>query len=308
MSNLALDLRPTQLSEIIGSDSIKKSIQSFSDKDNWPNVFLFYGPPGTGKTTFAEIVARMAGADDSCLHEINASGENGVDAARELGDLSASQPFTGKRRVIILNEFHQFTGPAQEALKDPMEKNPAIWILTTDKIEKVQPAIRSRASAATFELKPLNRGQVAEVVRRAIPDIDCEMGLADFLWGKGITSPREILGVLDQHLSGVPLEECVHGSEHEPLYRDVAGAVLSGNWTRASAALAQIKTADARGMIGITSAFFRNELVKCPIGPRAAALSACLVGMDQTGFADGVAYGAVTGLLYKCCAALAGAK
>jgi hypothetical protein len=84
----------------------------------------------------------------------------------------------------------------------------------------------------------------------------------------------------------------------------VAGAVLNGNWTKASAALAQIKTADARGLVGITSAFFRNELLKLPIGPRARALAQCLKGMDSLGYADGSAYGAVTGIFYLCCEAL----
>jgi hypothetical protein len=94
------------------------------------------------------------------------------------------------------------------------------------------------------------------------------------------------------------------GDPHEPLYRDVSSAVLSGNWTKASAALAQIKTADARGLIGITSAFFRSELVKCPIGPRARALAQCLKAMDSLGFADGSAYGAVVGIFYLCCETL----
>ena len=79
--------------------------------------------------------------------------------------------------------------------------------------------------------------------------------IADFLEKHKITAPREILGVLDQYLAGVPLEECVHGSEHEPLYKDIAGAVLNGNWTKAAAALAQIKTADARGLSGLLRPF-----------------------------------------------------
>ena len=300
MSNLALDLRPEKLEDIIGSDSIKKAINSFAQKDNWPNVFLFYGPPGTGKTTFAAIVARMAGADDSCLHEINASGENGVDAARELADLSASLPFTGKRRVIILNEFHMYTVQAQNVLKVPMEKNPALWILTTDRPEKIEQAIKSRASAATFELKPLNRGQVAEVVRKALPDIDCEMGIADFLWGKDITSPREILGVLDQYLAGVPLEEAIHGSEHEPLYPEIATSVLAGNWNKTSGLLKQIKTADYRAMVAVVSAKMSWALLDENFGPRADAIATCLVGLGVNQFADGVAYSSLKALLYKC--------
>ena len=308
MSNLALDIRPTKLLDVIGNDHVKRAIASFIQKDDFPNVFLFYGPPGTGKTTLAKIVAEAAGGDESCIHEINASSENGVDAARHLEEMAQSSPLTGRRRVFILNEFHQYTGAAQNALKDPMEKTDALWLLTTDRPEKVEPAIKSRAAAATFELKPLNRGQVADLVLRASPEVasGTGVGVGDFLWNKGITSPREILGVLDQHLAGVPLEDCAHGAEHEPLYKDVCGAVLRGDWTRASGFLSQIKTADSRGLTSVLSAFLKSELLKLPVGPKADAIAVCLVGIDQTNFADGTAYGATCGLLYKTCKALRG--
>jgi energy-coupling factor transporter ATP-binding protein EcfA2 len=261
-------------------------------------VFLFYGPPGTGKTTLALIVAQLAGAEGDGLLEINASDANGVDAARELAETSGSRPFSGRRRVIILNEFHQYTGPAQNVLKDPMEKSDTIWILTTDKPERVEPAIKSRAAAATFELKPLNDSELCALLTKIDPKL-LKDSVGKFLWEHGVRAPREILGAVDQYLSGVPLEDCIHGSEHEPLYKDVAGAVLRGDWAKASGLLGQIKTADSRGLIAITSAFLRGELLKNPIGAKADALATCLVGLDSTGFADGVAYGAVTGLLYK---------
>jgi energy-coupling factor transporter ATP-binding protein EcfA2 len=309
MSNLALDLRPTEIGQIIGQDAAKRAIKSFAEKDNWPNVFLFYGPPGTGKTTFAEIVAKLIAGEDGDIHQINGSVQNKVEDARELSEIAGSCPFNGRRRVFIVNEFHRWTDAAQDAIKDTMEKSPAVWIITTDQPDKISDAILSRAKPATFRLLLLNRGQIADLVLKSAPSVASEtgVGIGDFLWGKDITSPREILGVLDQYLAGVKLEDAVHGSEHEPLYKDICGAVLNGNWTKASGFLAQVKTADSRGLISVLSSFFRSELVKLPVGPRADALSACLVGMDQAGFADGVAYGAVTGLLYKC-AKLMGAK
>ena len=311
MSNLALTLRPDSLDSFLGGDHIKKALKSFADKDNWPNVILFYGPPGTGKTTLALIVAKLAGAQDDGLREVNASADNGVDTARQLEELSRTRPFSGQRRVIILNEAHALTVSAQNALKDPMEKSDCIWILTTDRVEKLEPAIRSRAAAATFELKPLTEIQIITLCEQALiftnpagvwqPKTD---QAAEYLYKNNVRQPREVLGAMDLFFVGTPIEQAIHGAEHEPLYRDVAGAVLRGDWTKTSSLLSQIKAADCRGLAGITSSFLRSEILKTPLGAKADSLSACLVGMDNLGFADGTAYGAVTGLLYKVCRAI----
>jgi energy-coupling factor transporter ATP-binding protein EcfA2 len=305
MSNLALDLRPFRLEDVLGQESTKRAIKAFAEKDSWPNVFLFYGPPGTGKTTLARIVAQLAGAEGDGLLEINASDANGVDAARELAETSGSRPFSGRRRVIILNEFHQYTGPAQNVLKDPMEKSDTIWILTTDKPEKVEPAIKSRAAAATFELKPLNDSELCALLTKIDPKL-LKDSVGKFLWEHGVRAPREILGAVDQYLSGVPIEDCIHGSEHEPLYPEIATATLSGNWTKTSGLLKQVKTADYRAMVAVVSAKMSWALLDEQIGPRADSIAACLVGIGVNQFADGVAYASLKALLYKCCKTLKG--
>jgi replication-associated recombination protein RarA len=307
MSNLALDLRPDSLGSVLGNEQAKKAIASFAEKDNWPNVFLLYGPPGTGKTTLALIIAKMCGAEQDGLIEINASDSNGVDAARTLSEISASRPFCGQRRVIILNEAHQLTPQAQNALKDPMEKNETIWILTTDRPEKIEPAIKSRAAAATFEIKPLSQENVRQLLQKANPgteNVNENLRISDFLFEHEVRSPREILGVLDQYLAVVPLEDAIHGSEHEPLYAEVARSVLSGNWGKTSEFLSKIKTADSRALTSVLSSFLRSALVRSPLGSRGDALASCLVGLDNSGYQDGTAYGNVTGLLYKCCKVL----
>ena len=305
MSNLSLDLRPFRLEDVLGQESTKRAIKAFAEKDSWPNVFLFYGPPGTGKTTLARIVAQLAGAEGDGLLEINASDANGVDAARELAETSGSRPFSGRRRVIILNEFHQYTGPAQNVLKDPMEKSDTIWILTTDKPERVEPAIKSRAAAATFELKPLNDSELCALLTKIDPKL-LKDSVGKFLWEHGVRAPREILGAVDQYLSGVPLEDCIHGSEHEPLYPEIATATLSGNWTKTSGLLKQVKTADYRAMVAVVSAKMSWALLDEQIGPRADSIAACLVGIGVNQFADGVAYASLKALLYKCCKTLKG--
>jgi len=308
MSQLALDLRPRKLSEVLGADSAKKALQSFIDRDSFPNVFLFIGSPGCGKTTLAEILADAVAGPDGDIHDNNGSAENKVEDARALIDISASRPFNGRRRVIISNEFHMWTESAQNAVKDTMEKSEAVWILTTDTPEKISQAVRSRAAAATFELKPLRRPDIAILLARATPKgTDC-LSLAVKLDELGVNSPREILGVAEQYLAGVPLEEAIHGAEHEPMYNEVSAAVLSGNWTKTAGLLKQIKTPDFRAMVAVVSAKLSWALLDEGVGPRADALATCLTGISNTQYADGVAFGALRGLLYKTCRAIGASR
>ena len=315
MSNLAEILRPESLDAVIGQDAAKRAIQSWVEKDNFPRCQLYTGPVGTGKSTLAGIVAKACQGsdwDEGCdIRQINAGTVGKVDDARALAAESASRPFIGRYRVFTLEEAHRMTDAAQDAILVPMEVNPwTMWLLTSSEPEKLLPAIRSRCSAATFALKPLNRDQIATLVRSVKPNLTDDEYVKWGTWfvEKSVTSPREILGVLDQHFAGVPLEQAVHGAEHEPLYPEIATAVLSGNWSKTSGLLKQIKTADYRAMVAVVSAKMSWALLEEGFGPRGDAIATCLVGLGVNQFADGVAYSSLKALLYKCCRTIGGGK
>ena len=311
MPSLAEKIQPESLDQVLGQEPVKRAIASWIKKDDFPRCILFTGPVGTGKSTLARIVARSAqgpeGWEGADIRQINTGSVGKVDDMRNLLETTFSTPFIGRYRVLILEEFHRATDAAQDALLVPMETNQStMWILTSSEPKNVLSSIKSRCSAATFELRVLHKEELWKLINWVGKGKIDETKTAMFLWERNIRAPREVLGVLDQAIAGVPLEEISVGTEHEPLYKDIAGAVLSGNWTKASGLLAQVKTADSRGLTSVLSAFLRSELLKNPIGPRADSIATCLVGIDQTGFQDGTAYGAVTGILYKTAKLLSG--
>lgn len=307
LTTLAERLAPTSLEEVVGHEYAKKAIRSWVEKDTFPRCQLYIGPVGTGKSTLAGIVAKLCqgpgGWEGSDIRQINAGTVGKVDDMRALVEESSSRPFIGRYRVFILEEAQRVTDAADDALLVPMEKNlHTIWILTSSEPDKIPAAIRSRCSAATFELKPLSDADRAKLVVKALAgNVSAEEGsrVLKFLYDAQVDAPREILGVLDQYLSGVPLEEAIHGSEHEPLYPEVAKAVLSGNWTKTAGLLKQIKTADYRAMVAVVSAKLRWALLDSEPGPRADEIAVCLVGIGNASFADGTAYASLCGLLYK---------
>ena len=309
MSNLAELLAPVNISEVIGQDHVKKAIKAWVEKDNFPRCQLYIGGVGTGKSTIAGIVAKLcqgpSGWEGADIRQINAGSVGKVDDMRALAAESESRPFIGRYRVFGLEEAQRVTDAAADALLVPMERNEhTVWLLTSSEPEKIPAAIKSRCSAATFSLQPLNDNQMYELCERALvaanpPGRWNSDEAAKFLLDHEVTSPREVLGCLDQWFVGVPLEKTINDASREPLYNDVAKAVLSGNWSKTASLLKQIKTADYRAMVAVVSAKLRWALLDSEPGPRADGISACLVGVGNASFADGVAYGSLVGLLYK---------
>ena len=318
MSNLAELLAPTCLAQVLGQDHAKKAITAWIQKDNFPRCQLYTGPVGTGKSTLAGLVAKACqgpgGWEGTDIRQINAGTVGKVDDMRALAEEAKSVPFAGRYRVFILEEAQRVTDSAADALLVPMETClSTVWILTSSEPAKLPAALRSRCAAATFDLKPLTEQQMTELAEKALLAYNPEGTwdsdrAAAWLYGKNIRQPREILGVLDQWFSGVPLEEAIHGSEHEPLYPEIATAVLSGNWTKTAGLLKKVPTADYRAMVAVVSAKLSWALLDSDFGPRADALATCLVGLGNSGFADGVAYSCLKVLLYKASKALSGVK
>lgn len=314
MSTLSVSMRPKELDQVIGQDSVKTSIRKQVASGRIPTAIMLSGPPGVGKTTLAHIIARLIQGDIPVdepidLIEVNAADMNGVDAARELVEGVAYRPLTGARKIVVLDEAQQLTVPAQNVFLKPMEaaESSTTFILATTDPSKIIPAIKSRC--LHFELAGMAVKQIIELIKRASEQMgvpyDDGFVIAAVNRTKDRWSPRELLMAYEKFVAGTSLAHCFSGtSTHEPLYEDVAKAVVRGDWEATRAMLEQIRTADFRGLQSVLSAFLGYALVKLPIGAKADAISGCLISLGNAGFADGVAYQALKGALYRCSKAI----
>lgn len=173
MTDLAKLYRPYTFDDVIGQES---AVATLKGKLHSPSAtYLLHGPKGTGKTTLARIFARTINCRDpntctrqnpcdSCgatldgerhpdIMEMNASESRGIDDIRRLIDISKCHP-ANSYRVFILDEIHQLTLPAQNAMLKPFEEpsKRTVFILCTTNPEKLLDTIVSRAVKAQLSL------------------------------------------------------------------------------------------------------------------------------------------------------------
>jgi len=162
--------RPKKVSETILPDRIKKVFQGYVDADQIPNLILF-GPPGVGKTTVA--IAMCEELQINYL-KINASSERGIDTLRmRVVSYASTMSFTGKPKVIILDEADALTNEAQDALKGVIEEfsHNTTFILTCNHKARLNEAIHSRTSHVDFRLQSTEKPGIASELFKRLREI-----------------------------------------------------------------------------------------------------------------------------------------
>lgn len=176
MAQLALyrKYRSQTFEDLIGQDHVVKTLQSAISSGRMAQAYLFTGPRGTGKTSSARLLAKCLNCDqgptptpcnecEQCIaitngshvdvNEIDAASESGVDNVRDtIIEQTQYLPMMGKYKVFIIDEVHDLSPKAFDALLKTIEEPPAhlVFILATTEYNKVPPTIRSRCQKFEF--------------------------------------------------------------------------------------------------------------------------------------------------------------
>ena len=223
---LARKYRPQKFSDVIGQDHVTRTLKNAIEQGRIAHGYIFSGHRGIGKTTIARILAMAlncqsqdhpvpepCGVCDSCREiragnavdviEIDAATNRGIDEIRELREAARYRPARDRYKIYILDEAHQITDAAFNALLKTLEEPPGhiVFMMATTQPEDIPQTIRSRCQHFSFHAVRFD-----DIVQQ-LRDIAQKEGIAAddaalaMLAEVGDGSMRDALSIMDQAIA-----------------------------------------------------------------------------------------------------------
>jgi DNA polymerase-3 subunit gamma/tau len=223
---LARKYRPQKFSEVIGQEHVTRTLQNAIEQGRTAHGYIFSGHRGIGKTTVARILAAAlncrskdspvpepCGICESCTEiragnavdviEIDAATNRGIDEIRELREGARYKPARDRFKIYILDEAHQITDAAFNALLKTLEEPPdhIVFMLATTQPEDIPQTIRSRCQHFSFRAVKFDAivAQLRDLVTRE--NIEADDDALALLAEAGDGSMRDALSILDQAIA-----------------------------------------------------------------------------------------------------------
>jgi len=221
---LARKWRPKFFSEVSGQNHVVKALQNSLKQNKVHHAFLFAGTRGVGKTTIARLLAKAlnceqgvvsepCGQCQSCkaiddghfmdLIEVDAASQRGIDDTRDLLENTQYIPTTGRYKVYLIDEVHQLTKEAFNALLKTLEEPPPHmkFLLATTESEKIPITVLSRC--LKFNLKKISEKNISKRMTEICKEegIEFEDKAIDMISNASDGSMRDGLSLLDQALA-----------------------------------------------------------------------------------------------------------
>jgi DNA polymerase-3 subunit gamma/tau len=255
---LARKYRPQRFSDVVGQEHVTRTLGNALEQERVAHGYIFSGHRGIGKTTIARILAMAlncrnqigssarptpepCGVCDSCKEiragnsldvvEIDAATNRGIDEIRELRDAARYAPARDRYKIYLLDEAHQITDAAFNALLKTLEEPPehVVFMMATTQPEDIPQTIRSRCQHFSFHAVKFDDivGQLTQIA--GAEGILADAQAIALLAEAGDGSMRDALSIMDQAIASAPLVEGkakLDGNEIRELMGTVPDAVF----------------------------------------------------------------------------------
>ena len=223
---LARKYRPQKFSDVIGQEHVTRTLKNAIEHGRIAHGYIFSGHRGIGKTTIARILAMAlncrsqdhpvsepCGVCDSCVEiragnavdviEIDAATNRGIDEIRELREAARYRPARDRYKIYILDEAHQITDAAFNALLKTLEEPPGhiVFMMATTQPEDIPQTIRSRCQNFSFHAVRFDDivGQLRSIASQE--RIKADDNALAMLAEAGDGSMRDALSIMDQAIA-----------------------------------------------------------------------------------------------------------